>query len=253
MGWKVGTLSFRGDAQYLPAAILDLGPNGYWKLNETTGLIAHDSSGYGRDGIYQPGVQIARQRGPYGVYPNFRQPSGPGVVIPDSDDWTFNLGGGTVAAMVRFGRTELPDTGAVLVAAKGGEWTLGKGNIGLLLSAVLGSAGIHAGAEGIGHPIGDNTDLSWTERWHLVVATFSAGDPATTNFLTDSGWSGTAFGPYGTRTTNQATTLTLGAVAEDTTGDARHLAHVAVWNRILDSTELSSLMDAADRDHWHPA
>lgn len=250
MGWKIGTLNWRSDRENLPLAIMDLFPNGYWKLDEAGGTTAYDSSGYDRHGTYHGDVVLADQRGPYGRYPNFRQ-IGVGVTVPDSDDFSLGLGGVTICAVVKFGRALLADTGPVTIVGKSSEWLLGKENIGHPLTATLGSAGIFRGAEGLAIDMGTNTDPEWTDTWHLFTASFTAAGVC--NFYTDTLQTGTPFGPSGTLNGNQATSLNIGGTSDDTLGDQRCIAHVAVWNRLLDGTELTSLIDAANADHWHPA
>lgn len=81
-------------------AILALNPIGYWKLDETSGSTAFDSSGFGRDGVYN-GPTLGGQLGPDGVgYATF-DGSNDRVQIADIDEWTLTNDGITIVAMVR--------------------------------------------------------------------------------------------------------------------------------------------------------
>lgn len=68
----------------LAGAILDLNPVGYWKLTETTGTTAADSSGNGRDGTYSGAYALAGRNG-------FLSLTNGVVTIPDND--AFSVAG----------------------------------------------------------------------------------------------------------------------------------------------------------------
>lgn len=74
----------------LAAAINALSPVGYWKLDETSGTTAFDSSGNGHHGTYTGTVTLNDRDGA----PSFA--SGGNVIIPDHDDFTVGAQGITL-------------------------------------------------------------------------------------------------------------------------------------------------------------
>lgn len=105
----------------LSEAIMALAPVGYWKLDETSGTQATDSSGNGRHGTYSGTYTLNARDGA----PAF---AGGIVSIPDDDVFTIGASGLTVFGI---GYITADSETSSLYAMKGGdggyEWSLGVG------------------------------------------------------------------------------------------------------------------------------
>ena len=78
-------------------AVLDLGAEGYWKLDETSGVRAFDYSGHGRHGVYVGTAGYSYTLNSIDGHTRF---SGGSVMVPDSDAFTPGAQGMTVFAAV---------------------------------------------------------------------------------------------------------------------------------------------------------
>lgn len=114
----------------LATEIAALSPVGYWKLNETSGTTATDSSGNGRNGTYSGSYTLAAVTGGDGDdYVDFGVSARGLVTIADNNVWTAGTAGFTVFCLFRPHGT----TSDVLVskATNPYEWALstsGTGN-----------------------------------------------------------------------------------------------------------------------------
>lgn len=83
-------------------------PSGYWPLDETSGVVAHDASGHGCDGGFQAGQVLLGNPGPAGTAVDFQ---GNGWIQSQCRMMDLTSGGeGTISAIVR-----MPDVLAVEV------------------------------------------------------------------------------------------------------------------------------------------
>lgn len=231
----------------LPGAILAAGPRGYWKLDEGAGTVAHDSSGFGHDGVYHGSVDLGSLPGPYGAYPDFAQ-NGSGVVIADDADWTPGPSDpitvvGLIAHSEQVGASTL-----LSMANKLGEWeaTVSAGNTFAVRSNTAGA--------GTGYRLVEVTGIDVTDvddRWYLLIIVLPQSDPL--GVFIDGGdhsTDGAVLGPTGSPAVNQTTDLVLGRTTATTAGTKRHLAHVAVFRGALTTGQFDDIVDAAIADGW---
>lgn len=114
----------------LPAAILALDPIAYWKLDETTGTTATDSSGNGHHGTYTGTYSLASVEGPDGV--SYVDLAGGYITVPDDDVFSMDTASGlTLFACILPDDT---DTGREFIISKGGvssryEWEMTINNL----------------------------------------------------------------------------------------------------------------------------
>lgn len=103
--WPYGSVGY-------DAAVMALGPVGYWKLSETSGTVARDLSGHGRDGTYQSAENLggdpALEGGPPAAWFDGEADY---VTVPDSDAFSVTTTGGlTVMVLVRPDSLDMPNT-----------------------------------------------------------------------------------------------------------------------------------------------
>lgn len=235
---------FTPQSEAIAAAILALAPAGYWKLDETSGTQAADSSGNDRSGTYAGTCTLAGRDG----FPTF---SGLGHVhIPHDDAWTAmgSADGMSLFALV-YADTGL--AGRHFIAAKGTtdayEWGLEipESSPTALEASFWSSSGIDQMVE--------NGPLGNTGVWHAVG--FAAPAPvkgARFSLYRDSG------APLATTSASFARAdmaagrapLCLGARADSIGGWTGAIGHVAVFRRRLTDAEMGTLMAASRREGY---
>jgi hypothetical protein len=249
-----GTLEVPEPTATLPDAILALNPVGYWKLDETSGTTANDSSGNARHGTYAtPGTNItlAAVAGPDSVgYARFGQGSGSKVSIADNSDFSIIGGtsGLTVFALIH------PDAGSGSatrsIVAKGNspeeyEWLFMHFNT-ALAATVWGDTGTNLQAESVGvadmradwHAVAFSTpNANYNERPDLFH------DGATPETTTQGAVNNTQAYEDGT------SPVTIGWRADGAAGEymVGAIAHVAIFTTEVD---LSTVFAAAATDGW---
>jgi hypothetical protein len=219
------------------AASASSGPVGDWALNEGSGTVVADSSGFGDNGVTSGGVSWTA--GPGASALSFDGATGQ-VRFPDAPQLEPST---TVSVAAWVARTGSP--GAYkYVLAKGGN------------RCISASYGLYSGpsgglefyvSRGRGTTYARSPDAGpgvWDGHWHLVVGTF---DGTTIRLYVDGGEvsTGTQYpGPieYLLSDTND---LFIGAYPscpnENFPGT---ISDVRVWNRALSATDVSSLMTA---------
>lgn len=223
----------------LASAVLALSPVGYWKLNETTGTQAADSSGNLRHGTYSGAYVLAGRNG-------FVTLNGGYVNIPDDNAWTISASGLTVFAIVYVNAS----TSRQFIASKGAagdqfEWGLEVGPAAPFpLSATWWT----------------NTGKVWQSEstsgaypaagWHAVA--FTITDPAAKGsrfpLYMDSGVALTTTQTTPTNVDNPANgtaPLRLGNRGDNAGALAGSLAHVAVFAGKLTAAQIGDLVNAA--------
>lgn len=257
MGWSLG-LSFGGvgavaepcSATAFTDLIAALGPEGYWKLDETSGATAADSSGNGHHGTYQTGARRAERAGPCeGAYVN-AWTTNAAVIVPDHAAWSppNDL---SIVSLVAFQNAVQSngDIASMTSVLKSGEWA----NSHLF-------QGIYAWTQSTGVDVHrQRYDFSMqrfgSPIWNLVVGLIPAGAVFPTVELNGVAFGDTA-GPEGTRAGNTNSELRIGVGHGTIAGTpsstrGRFLAHVAVFTRLLDSTERADLAAARITDGWN--
>lgn len=238
------TIPRAGGAQ-LPGAILALSPLGYWKLNDTSGTTAVDSSGNGRNGTYSGSFSLASKSGSDGgLYTDF---TGGHVEIANDFVWSANNSNGLTWFAIAF-----PDTvsaSRMFIISKGGsgsakyEWQLNLATTGVSVAYFTGAGATISTAS-------TTTGLITQSQWNVIAAngptpsvscdfdifinstTDVAGSPSSTG----SGYSAdTSPVRIAARADNAATVFDGG------------LAHVAVFATEIN---IATLFAAADADGW---
>jgi len=151
----------------LDSAILALSPLGYWRLDETSGTTATDSSGNGRHGTYSGTITKNATTGADGdPVPNF---DGGAIIIGDYDEFTLGSVGLTVFCIVKPDAT--PSSRRFMVT-KGNtsnyEWDFYLENAGDLLFSAFSSAGNDRSTNGIAAVVTSGA-------WHVVAANIDDG------------------------------------------------------------------------------
>lgn len=241
----------------LPAAILALGPLGYWKLQETSGTTATDSSGNGRNGTYDEsvgGLSLAAVAGPDGGnYPDFGS-SNPGwVLIADNNVWSANTASGlSVFALIK--PDSVSSTQARNIISKGNtssqfEWafSINAGVAGRLTYITWNAAGTTC------RRIDVDTVLS--TNWQAVCGTIESPTTTATPVLYRDGSDigGTLATSGGTPYANGTAAVRIGWRDDQPAFQffQGSLAHVALFAGELNSTQVGTLMSAADADGWY--
>lgn len=243
-------------ASSLPAAILALSPLGYWKLNDTSGTTAVDSSGNGRNGTYTgTGYSLANIAGPDGgsyVNLDYANTGNPGyIVIADNNVWSLNNASGlTMFACVS------PDS----VSGTTRQFILGKGTTSNYEysweanAAVAGREGFFINTSAGGTLRSDTTDSGVLSTGWQAVAMYSA-TPTTSSAIELRRNSNTELGSC-TKTvgsgsySNGTAELYLGYRKDLPSGQfwVGGMAHVAIF---AGNVNLSTVFAAADADGWY--
>ena len=212
-------------------AVMGLSPVGYWKLDETTGTTAADSSGNGRHGTYSGTYALAGQNG-FAMFG-----AGGLVTVPDATAFSMQPGL-SIIALVRSGAW----SSAQEVVAKRGsgyEW-----------AARLPGSDAGAGQKFVEMatwaPNGDDSPSATSSSveshswgaWHLIVWSVPNASTASTQAWVD-GVARTLSYKGGTGTPGDtASPVTIGA-------DGNALAHVAIVAGGLTAGQVAALVTAA--------
>lgn len=239
-------------------AILALSPLGYWKLDEPSGTTATDSSGNGRNGTYTgSGYTLQGAAGGDGVnYVDLGNGASSHINIADNDVWSINNGTAGLSAFALLKPDDVSGTTPKFWLSKyaggsQGEWgydinrSVG-GRFIMTLHTAAGGVIVQSGTTGSGGTA--------TTSWQAVVVTVS-GVAFSDVFLL-----------YRNNNTNLATVITSasGTYANGTAplrigwrGDdpannywQGGIAHVALYDGVLTTTQVQTLMDAADNAGW---
>jgi len=244
----------------LPDAITALSPAGYWKLDETSGSTATDSSSNARDGTYTQ-IDLATYLGGDSVdYAGMGSPNNPMyVTISDNDDWS--IGAGMTVFVLCYPDDFGGDGGSASImlarldniSGNQFEWAI--------------SAAIDAGSTSYldvlkcnagftSYRIAQSSTKALTSgEWNAVVVRFTS-DSVT---AADDFWvnSSTELG-QGTPTV-VGTGTAAGTTARLSLGNRRDatnqrwdggLAHVAIFNYELSDSEIGDLLIAAANEGW---
>lgn len=232
----------------VPEAILALTPAGYWKLQETAGTTAVDSSGNTRNGAYAGGIVINNVAGPDG----FNYPTWDGVNdtmdVADNNAWSIDTSGTglTVLAIVKFASDPGATNRAICEKANPGspfniEWVfaINNGSFGLQLYTPGGSS-IRA------------TNGAWTYAagWHVfmvAVPSVSANGAAYHNGATVTAAPGGGAGVY----VNNNASLHYGGINTVLGRMIGAMGHLAVFPTELNATQIGTIMTAADTAGWY--
>lgn len=256
MAWAVGLNAMPVEAACDEHAFADLlaslVPSGWWRLDETVGTVAVDSSGNGHHGTYQTGVRLADRPGPCNDFYLNCVPVGSAVVVPDVAAWSYpnDL---TAVAIVAF---ENPFTSGGVVTgmfsqSKSDEWGTSHADLDVFVFTISTPP-----PDGLPYRSRvDDTQLLGIE-WALVISRFPAADTPPTVEINHVNIVGSTTGPNGTRRSGTTSILSLGggpaAVASPSPTRGRFLAHCALFDRLLTSGEADDLYAAAVADGWLP-
>jgi hypothetical protein len=232
-------------------------PAGYWKLDETSGTTAVDSSGNARNGTYTgSGYVLADARGPDGAnYPTFGSGGNSShVAIADADVWSLpnptTLGGLTVFALVR--PTSVAGTTRQFVASKGTspnsyEWAM----YGNSSSAARFEAAVYQ-QDGAGLMV-DRVDSILTTAWQVCAfrVPTSSGMGTRLQLFRNGALTETQGSITGSGYTNSTSPVWIGWRADSPASQywVGAIAHAAIFGDIGDGAMLN-LIDAARRDRW---
>lgn len=221
----------------LYAAVMALSPIGYWKLDETTGTTAIDSSGNGRNGTYAGTHTLAARDG----YATF---AGGSVTIPDDDVFSVAVSGElTVFACFR-----LDANNNVLraIASKAGggsfEWALCATDT----TGGDGFTGVVWNTEAMDFQR-ERSVIPSAAAWHAAAMVATNVVSARTPLYLDSGTAlATTQGPgTGGTIVNTTAPLNLGARFAGNGTLTGALAHVAIFDGALTAAQIGGLINAA--------
>ena len=240
-----GAVIIRVNAPVVPSlaeAINALSPVGYWKLDETSGTTATDSSGNGHDGTYTGTLTLDATDGA----PNF---DGGYVSIPDHANFSANAASGmTWFALMK---SDNASTGREFILSKGDagvyEWEMSHGNVaaGRIYCTTYAPGGAALTSEYLDGAYAIGTD--WVAMcWRTVspVRSGSMGHYQNSGTLNATATSGTNFaGTY----TNGVADVIIGQRADLPSGQGFDgaLAHVAIFPGLVDPTTIMAAAVAA--------
>lgn len=222
----------------LEAAVMALSPIGYWKLDETTGTTAIDSSGNGRNGTYSGAHTLVARDG----YATF---AGGSVTIPDNDVFSVAVSGElTVFACFR-----LDANNNVLraIASKANgvlfEWAL------CATDSTDGDAftGVVWNTGAVDFQRERSAVIPSAAAWHAAAMVATNVVSARMPLYLDSGTALTTTQGPGTGGTivNTTAPLNLGARFAGNGTLAGALAHVAIFDGVLTAAQIGGLINAA--------
>jgi hypothetical protein len=245
----------------LPAAILALSPAGYWKLNEPGGTTALDSSGNGRSGTYTgSGYTLQGASGGDGnTYVDLgNSGSSSHIAIADHNAWSVDTSSGLTVFMLLKPDSISPGTRRIPISKGTGskyEWgtdcfvndSLGAA-AGRFLCNTWSAAGVRRnGAYSAGDPITTN----WNAIAFVLPTTTTTGDVKVYRHGSDitSNLGSSTSNAY----VNNDAELRIGWRADSPSPGYWEggIAHVAIFAGILNSTQIGTLMSAADADGWY--
>lgn len=244
----------------LPTAIAALSPVGYWKLDEASGTTATDSSGNGRNGTYTgSGFTLQGAAGGDGSsYADLGNAASSHILVADNNAWSIDTGPGLTVFMLVKPDNVNPGAQRHFVskgAASNYEWGI---TYGVLPSGTPTSGAVSAAmwtAAGIGRTFSAMSGSPLTTSWQAVCFAFPGTSTTSwplhyrnnnTDLTTSTGSSssnayvnGTAQLSLGWRNDSAANQYFQGG-----------MAHVAIFGGWLNTTQIASLMTAADNDGW---
>lgn len=237
----------------LEEAVLALSPAGYWKLDETSGSTATDSSGNGRHGTYTGTYTLAGNAGDDGT--SYLDLGGAGfVTVPDNDAWSINTTGGlTVLALVN--ANSITSTTRTAIATKGStpgnslEWGFFHNfNAGNKLTFICWTpTGTGRYRENV------TSSLPSAGSWNLVAVrtdtVAGGGRPSMdvngaipVSSTNDASGSGTY--------ANGTGSMRIGGFDGSGADWSGGLAHVVVFSSKLSDADITAIYDAAVADGW---
>lgn len=236
-------------------AIMALSPIGYWKLNEPSGTTATDSSGNGRNGTYTgSGYTLQGATGGDGnLYADFGNGGNSShVSIADNNVWSIDNGATGMSWFALCKPDSVAGTTAQQVISKGAssnyEWGLvyNEGTGGISKARVFTSGGsgiIRATTSGVFTTAWNAT--CWVVGGVLSSDKFAIYRNSNTGIHTDEGSSASGY-------TNGTAAVYIGWRADSAAGQYWQggLAHVAIFDGVLNTTQIQTLMDAADAEGW---
>ena len=229
----------------LSSAILALSPVGYWKLDESSGTTATDSSGNGRNGTYS-GTYTLQGRNGYATF------NGGRVAVADNDNWTISTNSGM--SMFALVYQDAAATARKFIFSKGDAPTSWEWALYTNASAVIESVGWDLnGNNRMGETI---TSAAANGEWQAVAwasPTYSAsvrsslyansGTPLASSLVTTAGAGSNqnlgAAVHIGWRADNPASQGWTGAIA-----------HAAIFPGRLTDANVGTLMTAAAAEGW---
>lgn len=239
----------------LPTAIMALSPIGYWKLDEPSGTTATDSSGNGRNGTYT-GSGFTLQ-GATGGDGNLYVDLGNGgnsshINFADANWQSINDGSGKKTIFLLAKPDSVAGTTRQFLISKGAGsnfeygFAVNESSAGLINGRVWTSGG-----SGIQQSQGTvNASTNWNAIAFCmngvlnsdVIFIYRNGTDITNN-------TGSAASGY----TNGTAALQIGWRADSPSGQywMGGMAHVAIFDANLNSTQVGTLMSAADADGWY--
>lgn len=232
----------------LADAITALSPVGYWKLDESSGTTATDSSGNARHGTYTgSGYTLGGATGADGNYVDLGNSASSHIAVADHDVFSVDTAPKlTVFMLVK------PDS----VAASGQRHYISKGSSGKYEWGVQSNYSVSGWMQGIvwtnpGSSIKKAEITSMTTAWQAVAVVLNTAVTGAI-YRNSSTASGSATSAAGGTYANNTAPVWIGWRA-DSAADQYHqggLAHVAIFAGELSSSDIGTLMASATGDGW---
>lgn len=249
MPMSLGALNLRRPStvriERLPTAILALGPFAYWKLDETSGIVAIDSVG-GNNGVYSADVVFGERVDTFNhPVPNFWKTTST-VTVPDFNEASLSTNGITVICLAQVVASQVGASPSGMAPfVKSGEWACSFPSFHSFASENNTGGSLYRATEDISPAVGSNFGLFvwvYPASTSLDPIIYVGGSPVGTGgFLS------------GTRIGNTGSALVLGAgqgnLSSHSTFKGRFINNAALYNRELTPTEIGTLFTAYSLDY----
>jgi len=242
--------------QTFEEAVAALSPVAWWRLNETSGTTATDSSGNGHHGTYHADTKLANHDGACSDGPKFinlpAAGSQAGVTVPDfsavsaPNEFTIMF-----LSLYQNAFTTGVTQATMTPVFKPSEWFIAERQDAIEIGVDNTVSGAYRSYLHNGSPVGTG--------WNLTFVKFPSASDVVVDFANSGGsnipLTGTTTGPTGTRRGDQATDLVIGQTGNTMSGGTdplhgRFLANVAVFSGLLADLDIGDLMSAAANDGW---
>jgi hypothetical protein len=236
----------------LPAAILALNPEGYWKLDDAvaTNGVADDSSGNGRHGTYSVTSTASRAGGDGGNYPDF---DGVDDYVDLGDNDAYSVGTASGLTVFLLARQDAVTGLKTLIAKYGAsgarEWFC---LASFVSGDISGTVVTSTGAATIKQAItagGVVPDTDWHAYGLTLSNTSSTDNKVWFDATTGTPTSTTAFSDSNSPS-NTSGTMRIGQRGNPFNPFNGSIAHVAVFAGMMSNADMGDLMTAAQADGW---
>jgi len=150
--------------------VQELDPLAYWRLEETTGTVATDTTGNGHDGVYGSAATLDQDGFLPGSLDNAARSDGASNVAEVAHDTAFLLDDGSISLW--FNADRVDQTQGLITKDAYGNGTGGHFRIILRADGVLNT---RIQTTSTSHTIQSATDTVTADQWHQVVLNFGSG------------------------------------------------------------------------------